>query len=172
LKGRRGGGAEIVLMYIQNSKSLPPFNSVFIFIPEALQLHYINRIICLWCGINITNFDTITLEKVLISNVYLTLYCLEVPYVKRMTIVWICGYARESVYETCELEVIGLCYELLFDFCNAGDGLLVLYERGIPLRTAELWNTKSKIICGITYYAQERTETRTFYVGKKCWKRQ
>ena len=139
------GGAEILLMYIQNPKSLPPLNSVFTFITEALQLHYINRIICIWCGTNITNINTISLETVVISNVYLTLFCLEVPYVKRMTIVWICGFARESGYETRELEVKGLGYELLSDFCNAGDGLLVLYEQGIPLRSTELWNTKSKI---------------------------
>ena len=63
-----------------------------------------------------------------------------------MTIVWICGYARDSGYGTWELEVNGLGYELLFDFCNADDGLLVLYEQGIPLWSAELWNTKSMII--------------------------
>ena len=82
-----GGGAEIVLMYIQNPKSLPPLNSVFTLIPEALQIHYINKIISIWCGINITNINRITLDLVLISNVYLSLFCSEVPYVKRMTVI-------------------------------------------------------------------------------------
>jgi hypothetical protein len=54
-----------------------------------------------------------------------------------MTITSICGYTRESGYETCELEVNGSGYELLFDFCNAGDGLLVLQEKVIRLRSRE-----------------------------------
>jgi hypothetical protein len=111
-----GRGAEILLIYIQNPKSLPPPNSVFTLIPEELQLHYINWIICIWCGINITNINTIMLDLVLISNMYLTLFCLEVPYVKGMTMIWVCGYARESGYETCDLELNGSGYELLFDF--------------------------------------------------------
>ena len=118
-----GGGLK---SYWCTSKIRKPINSVFTLIPEALQLHYINRIICIWCGVNITNINTITLDLVLISNVYLTLFCLEVPYVKRMTLIWICGYARESGYETRDLEVNGSGYELLFDFRNVGDGLLVL----------------------------------------------
>jgi hypothetical protein len=87
--GRRGMfvPTETVSMYIQNPKSLQPLNSVFTLIPVASKLHYIKIIICIWCGVNITNIYTITLDLVLISKAYLTLFCLEVPYAKRMTII-------------------------------------------------------------------------------------